>query len=68
MPKIKIYTDEYPFDQGEDSGTYWEDECVKHLNQGCVCWKCEEDHDDTSQWKDDWDGREYFEKEYEDEH
>ena len=65
MPKIKIYTDFWPYEQGDDSGSSWEAQCVKHLGQGCVCWKCEEDHDDTSQWKDDWDGRDHFEKEYE---
>lgn len=63
MPKVKHYSDTWPYQTDEDSGIDWEIECVKYTGQGCVCWRCEEDHDDTTQWVDDWEGREYFDKE-----
>ena len=30
----------------DDSGSDWEYECVLHLGEGCVCWGCEQLHDD----------------------
>lgn len=63
MSKIKTYHDNCPFKTDEDFRWEWEIECVKQLGEGCICWRCEEDHDDTTQWIDDWKGREYFEEE-----
>ena len=36
----------YEVPEFEESGSEWELECVKHTGKGCVCWKCESDHDD----------------------
>lgn len=63
MPKVKVYPDD---NYKEDEPEYWESYCVKHLGEGCVCWGCEQEHQDyfsgagDSNWQ-DWD--EYEEKE-----
>ncbi len=61
MSKVRVYANDTYF---EDDPTYWEHSCVKHLGEGCVCWMCEAEHQDTQQGEDDWESREYFDKEY----